>query len=83
MAISIGVDPPVGDVFVISRRRTANGGFLAIVKSTVRIRFVSDPEVGLVPMSCAPTADDALTQQIERARAEWLTTPVAPEVPQQ
>ncbi len=28
--------------------------------------------------SCTTTADDTLTQQIERARAEWL---VAPEVP--
>ena len=61
--------------FVISRRRTANGGFLAVLQSSSLDGFLfsDDPQALQLPLSCAQTADDALTQQIEQARVEWLT----------
>lgn len=69
-------------VIVITRRRTADGGFLGIVQSTGNRGFFSlDPAITLVPFSCVPSADDALTRRIERARDEWLTATPTTESP--
>lgn len=61
---------------VISHRHAGNGAFIAI--GQLVSLWSADPEVVQVPLHCAPTVDDALTQRIEQARAQWLAVPAAP-----
>jgi hypothetical protein len=62
-------------VITVSRRRTANG---AMIQTNANGDFFSlGPTVLQMPLSCAATADDAPTRQIERARVEWWAAPAA------